>query len=109
MMEYWITGCFMIFASAGFWTFVTRILDKKSTKTQATLGICYLGVKMSCKMILAKGWATPDEIEDLEKYLFEPYKALGGNGTAERLMEKVRELPIRDRGENIVYDEMSKN
>lgn len=107
-MSYWITGCAMIFASAGFWAFICRMLDKKSAKTQATLGICYLGVKMSCKMLLAKGWASPDEIEDLEKYLFEPYKALGGNGTAEALLNKVRELPIRAKGENKIYSELSK-
>ena len=108
-MSYWITGCAMIFASAGFWTFVTRILDRKSANTKATLGICYLGVKMSCKMLLAKGWATTDEIEDIEKYIYEPYKALGGNGSAERLMNKVRELPIKEEGSNVVYDEMSKH
>ena len=108
-MEYWITGAAMIFASAGFWTFITRMLDKKSANARATLGICYLGVKMSCKMLLAKGWATADEVEDIEKYIYEPYKAMGGNGSAERLMQKVRELPIREEGPNVVYDEMSKN
>ena len=108
-MSYWITGCAMIFASTGFWAFIQRAFEKKSSNTKATLGICYLGVKMSCKMILAKGWATTDEIEDLEKYLYEPYKELGGNGSAERLMEKVRQLPIRDDGVNRVYEEMSKN
>lgn len=99
----------MIFASAGFWSFVSRWLDKKSAHTRATLGICYLGVKMSCKMLLAKGWATTDEIEDIEKYIYEPYKALGGNGSAERLMNKVRELPIKEEGTNVVYEEMSKH
>lgn len=107
--SYWITGAAMIFASAGFWAFITRMLDRKSANAKATMGICYLGVKMSCKMLLAKGWATPDEIEDLEKYLYEPYKDMGGNGSAERLMEKVRQLPIQQHGENIVYDEMGKN
>ena len=99
----------MIFASAGFWSFVSRWLDKKSANTRATLGICYLGVKMSCKMLLAKGWATTDEIEDIEKYIYEPYKSLGGNGSAERLMNKVRELPIKEEGTNVVYEEMSKH
>lgn len=98
----------MIFASAGFWSFISRWLDKKSANTRATLGICYLGVKMSCKMLLAKGWATTDEIEDIEKYIYEPYKSLGGNGSAERLMNKVRELPIKEEGTNVVYEEMSK-
>lgn len=58
---------------------------------------------MGHDMIVSKGKAyikmgsiTPDEYENLNDYLYEPYKALGGNGTAERIMEEVRKLPIRD-------------
>ena len=46
-----------------------------------------------------RGWITKDEYEDLYTYLYEPYKALGGNGSAERIMEEVRKLPIKKRGE----------
>jgi hypothetical protein len=38
-----------------------------------------------------------DEYEELLKYYYEPYKELGGNGTAEQIMNRVRQLPISHR------------
>lgn len=93
--EYWLAGAGMIFGSVGFWTFVQHWIDKKSTSRQAMLGIMYLGVKMSCNTLLKKGWASTEEIEDIEKYMYEPYKAMGGNGTAEMLVNKVKGLPSK--------------
>ena len=36
-----------------------------------------------------------DEYDNLKNYLYEPYKKLGGNGTAERVMDEVDKLPIK--------------
>lgn len=93
VVDYWLAGAGMIFGSVGFWTFVQHLLDKRSVSRQAMLGLMYLGVKMSCQKLIDRGWATTEEIEDIEKYMYEPYKALGGNGTAEMLMNKVKALP----------------
>ena len=92
-INYWLTGAGMIFGSIGFWTFVQHWLDKRSASRQAMLGLMYLGVKMSCSSLIKRGWASTEEIEDIEKYMYEPYKAMGGNGTAEMLMNKVKNLP----------------
>ena len=35
-----------------------------------------------------------DEYDNLKNYLYEPYKKLGGNGTAERVMDEIDKLPI---------------
>lgn len=91
--EYWLAGAGMIFGSVGFWTFIQHLLDKKSASRAAMLGIMYLGIKMSCSSLLKRGWCSTEEIEDIEKYMFEPYKSMGGNGTAEMLMNKVKGLP----------------
>ena len=37
-----------------------------------------------------------DEYKDLDDYLFKPYIALGGNGSAEKMMKEVSKLPIRE-------------
>ena len=37
-----------------------------------------------------------DEYENLNTYLYEPYKKLGGNGSALRVMQEVNKLPIRN-------------
>lgn len=43
---------------------------------------------------IERGWITKDEYENLSDYLYEPYKALGGNGSAKRVMEGVNRLKI---------------
>ena len=42
---------------------------------------------------LKAGWISPSDYDDLYKYLYLPYKKNGGNGSAERLMEQIKELP----------------
>lgn len=44
---------------------------------------------------IKRGWITKDEYEDLRDYLYKPYKELGGNGSAERIMLEVDKLEIR--------------
>ena len=100
-INYWLTGAGMIFGSVGFWTFVQHQLDKRSASRQAMLGLMYLGVKMSCSSLLKRGWASTEEIEDIEKYMYEPYKAMGGNGTAEMLVDKVKNLPNQPKEEGV--------
>ena len=83
-----------LLASSGFWSFVMVYLDKKSARNRMILGlahdkIMYLGTKY-----IERGRITQGEYENLYKYLYEPYKKMGGNGTAERLMTEVNQLPI---------------
>jgi hypothetical protein len=47
------------------------------------------------KEYIARGWITADEYENLHDYLYIPYKNMGGNGSAERIMEEVKKLPIK--------------
>lgn len=89
-----ITILVTLLASSGFWAFVTMILEKKSARSKMLLGlghdrIMYLGMKY-----IEKGEITQSEYENLRKYLYEPYKKMGGNGTAERLMEEINKLKI---------------
>lgn len=39
---------------------------------------------------------TRDEYENLNDYLYEPYAAAGGNGSAKRVMEEVKKLPLHN-------------
>ena len=83
-----------VVASSGFWAYITKKLDKKDIKTKMILGlghdrIVFLGLKY-----IERGYITNDEYENLYEYLFKPYKEMGGNGTAERIMGEVKKLPI---------------
>lgn len=87
-----------VFASSGFWALVTaivtKVLDKKNAKTKMILGLGHDRIKTVCEEALQRGWITTDDYEDLDKYLYQPYRKMGGNGTAEKLMNDVRKLPI---------------
>ena len=89
-----------VFGSTGFWALVTGIWQaktkKKSAESRMLRGlahdrICDLGGKY-----LKQGFVTRDEFEDLYEYLFVPYKDLGGNGTAEKIVDDVKRLPMKE-------------
>lgn len=91
-----------IFASTGFWAYITYLTQTKDTKDSAEsqmlkgLGhdrICCLG-----ESYIKRGYITKDEYENLHDYLYLPYKKLGGNGTAEKIVKDVSNLPLREKG-----------
>ena len=90
-----------IFASGGFWAFITAWYNNRS-KRQTALIKLMLGIGhreiVECGMeYIERGYITKDEYNDLLTYLYNPYVELGGNGTAERIVEEVKKLPIKER------------
>lgn len=88
-----------VLTSSGFtsalFAFLQKQADKKDIKTKMLIGlghdrIVYLGMKY-----IERGWITKDEYENLHDYLYSPYKTMGGNGSAERIMKEVEKLPIK--------------
>lgn len=103
-METWIqmiiTVVCAVIASSGFWAYITRRSDRKDVKTEMLIGlghdrIVYLGM-----CYIERGYITQDEYENLFDYLYKPYKKMGGNGSAERIMNEVNKLPIRTSKQN---------
>lgn len=105
-----------IFGGSGvtFLTFLIQRHDRKTDKRQGEYAelsrkigeiadavkgqghdrIVWLGGKY-----IERGGITNDEYENLYDYLYIPYKALGGNGTAEKIMKDVSGLPIISKNE----------
>ena len=83
-----------LLASTGFWTFATTTLNKKSASTKMILGLGHDKMMYLCMKYIERGSITQSEYENLQKYLYEPYKAMGGNGMVERLMKEVDKLEI---------------
>lgn len=89
-----------VFASTGLWSFISmlvqRYMERKSDYVMMMRGlghdrICYLG-----EYYIKRGCITRDEYENLVDYLYIPYKRLGGNGTAEKVINEVKQLPLKD-------------
>lgn len=84
-----------ILGSTGLWSFIANRRSKHDAKTRLLIGlahdrIIYLGTKY-----IERGYITPDEYENLHDYLYQPYAENGGNGSAKRVMDMVRALPMK--------------
>ena len=82
-------------SSTGLWSYIANYRNKHDAKTRLLIGlahdrIIYLGTRY-----IDRGYITPDESENLHDYLYAPYAENGGNGSAKRVMEQVKALPIK--------------
>jgi len=91
-----------VVASGGFWTLLQTAIaahaKKKSAESRLLLGIAFDRLCERAEMHIENGFISTDDYNDLIKYLYQPYKDMGGNGTVERLMLKVKALPTHKEG-----------
>lgn len=85
-----------VLASSGFWAFMQWYFDKNDSYKKLLIGIghdriMYLGMRY-----IKRGYITPDEYENLNDYLYEPYIENGGNGSAKKIMAEVNKLPVKE-------------
>ena len=88
-----------VFASSGFWAFLTAYLSGRQSKQtadhQLLLGLAHDRLYMICQGYISRGYITLDEYDNL-LYIYKPYVLAGGNGTGKKLFEAVERLPMRD-------------
>lgn len=89
-----VTVLCSVIASSGFWAWLQKKDDKKSLQSQMLIGLAHDRIVSLGMIYIERGWITKDEYENLRDYLYEPYKVLGGNGSAKRVMEEVNRLKI---------------
>ena len=86
-----------VLASSGLWAFLLKRADNKDAKSDMLMGLAHDRILYLGKSYLERSptYITVDEYDNLKNYLYEPYRRLGGNGTAERIMNEVEKLPIK--------------
>lgn len=98
-MRYWIelivTVACSVLASSGLWTFVQNRREKKNAGRQLMIAIAHDRIIHLGMKYVERGWITNDEFENLNDYLYDSYLKMNGNGSAKRVMDEVRQLPIR--------------
>lgn len=83
-----------VMASSGFWAYIQKRSEKMDNKTKLLIGIAHDRIVHLGMQYIKRGSVTKDEYENLYDYLYVPYAAEGGNGSAKRIMEEVKKLPI---------------
>lgn len=81
--------------SGGLWALVAKRSDKNDAERKMLVGLAHDRIIHLGMVYIERGCVTQDEYENLQVYLYEPYEEMGGNGSARRVMEEVRKLPIR--------------
>jgi hypothetical protein len=99
-MEQWVqmivSVVIAVIASSGFWAFIQKLSDKKDVKTKMLIGLGHDRVMSLGLKYIDRGYITADEYENLYEYLYKPYEMMGGNGSAKRIMDEVKRLPIHN-------------
>ena len=96
-MQALLTSLVTLLASSGFWAYMQRKDNAKSQTSRLLQGLAYDKIVTMGMAYIERGWITNDEYEDYRRYLYEPYKKLGGNGVTERVMAEVSGLPLKSR------------
>ena len=81
--------------SSGLWALVSKRADKNDAERKMLVGLAHDRITHLGMAYLTRGYITQDEYENLNDYLYQPYEKMGGNGSAQRVMEEVRKLPIK--------------
>lgn len=97
-METWLHDLIMIvgavFASSGFWAFITRKANGNDAEKEMLRGLGHDRIVSLGMKYIERGYITQEEYENLHDYLYLPYEKLNGNGSAKRVMDEVNRLPI---------------
>ena len=84
-----------VLTSSGLWALVSNRVDKNDAERKMLVGLAHDRITHLGMAYLTRGYITQDEYENLNDYLYQPYEKMGGNGSAKRIMEEVRKLPIK--------------
>ena len=82
-------------SSTGLWSYLASYRNKHDAKTRLLIGLAHDRIIYLGTQYIDRGYITPDEYENLNDYLYQPYAENGGNGSAKRVMEQVKALPIK--------------
>lgn len=94
LLQTFVAVVVAVISGNGFWAFIQSRSKAKSARDRMLLGLGHAEIFRVAEKYIHRNAITTDEMEDLEKYLYKPYSELGGNGTAQAIVEKCKQLPI---------------
>ena len=83
-----------VLTSSGLWAVIARRADKGDAQRKMLVGLAHDRIVHLGMVYVDRGYITQDEYENLNDYLYAPYEKMGGNGSAKRVIEEVRRLPM---------------
>lgn len=94
-IQMFLTIVASVVASSGFWALIQNRVSRKDAHTQLLIGLAHDRIVELGMKYIERGYIYEDEYENLHDYLYAPYSKAGGNGSAKRVMEEVKKLPMK--------------
>ena len=89
-----IIGGFLA-GSGGFWVYLRHRYEHKDHVERLIMGLAHDKIMSLGVQYIEQGYVGEEAYQDLFEYFWEPYVALGGNSSAERIIMLVQTLPLR--------------
>lgn len=92
--EYWIKALFggVISAFGAFGLWVKKKFKQQEMIKMGIQALLRNDIRQAYKECAKKGCCSLDDMEDIQD-MYDSYHALGGNGSATRIMDKLKNLP----------------
>lgn len=84
-----------VMGSSGLWGYIGVRATKRDGIAAMVKGQAQHMIIREGTRLIEQGYVTQDEYRNLHSGLYAPYKALGGNGLAEKIVKEVEKLPMR--------------
>ena len=103
-----IVAVIAILSSSGFWGLIIQQRAKGDKTAALLIGVAHSLIMSEASRYLERGWVSTREMETFHQFLLKPYLALGGNGLAVQLVEKLHDLPTwKDLAEELELEKLS--
>jgi hypothetical protein len=86
----------LILSSSSGTAIILYIIQRHDNKHDLLIGLGHDRIFSLAGEYIKRGYITKDEYDNLNTYIYQPYKKRGGNGTGEKLMKEVERLPLRE-------------
>lgn len=83
-----------LLGGSGLWAFVKAKADRNTTEDGLLLALVRARIIEEGERYLARGYILSGEYADFYEELYKPYMAMGGNGLAKHIFERIEKLPM---------------
>lgn len=84
-----------IIGSSSLWGYFERRRQRETSQDKLVKGLAQVLIALKANEYVNRGSITPDEFSTLYNLIYSHYKELGGNGSAERMMRRLENLPVK--------------
>ena len=78
-----------------FTSYMEKLTKKMDLTNEMCMGLAHDRIMFLGEKYLEAGEISIQTLEDFNKYLYEPYRSMGGNGSGESIWKQVNNLPIK--------------